>query len=213
MFTGLVETLGTIKEVATNKEGRTIRVLSPIAKELQIDDSVAVNGCCQTVIERTDNEFLVQAVHVTLEKTTLGELKSGDEVNLELAMRASDRLGGHLVQGHVNAVTELSSIKEIGKNWEIWFKVPQGQGKYIVKEGSICIEGISLTVADLTDDEFMVTIIPHTYEKTNLKHKRSGSRVNIEVDILAKYIERLLAPYGNNKSKIDSSFLKDNGFA
>ncbi len=195
MFTGLVETLGTIKEVASNKEGRTLRVSSPIAKDLQIDDSVSINGACQTVIERTDSEFLVQAVHVTLEKTTLGELETGDEVNLELAMRASDRLGGHMVQGHVNTVTELSRIKEIGKNWEIWFKLPEGQEKYIVKEGSICIEGISLTVADLTDSEFMVTIIPHTYSKTNLKHKTPGSRVNIEVDILAKYIERLLTPY------------------
>lgn len=211
MFTGLVETLGKISEVSSNKEGKALRIETDLAKEMGIDDSVSVNGACQTVIERSDNHFIVQAVKVTLDKTTLGNLTPGEDVNLELAMKASDRLGGHLVQGHVNAVSEVKSIKEIGKNWEIWFQIPQGQGKYIVKEGSICIEGISLTVADLKEDSFMVTIIPHTYEKTNLKNKSIGSKVNIEVDILAKYIERLLMPYGNS-SKIDKDFLSKNGF-
>lgn len=211
MFTGLIETIGKVKNISSNKEGKLLTIESHLAQELEIDHSVSVNGACQTVIKKTENTFDVQAVHITLEKTTLGSLNSGDKVNLELAMLANARLGGHMVQGHVNGVGELKAVKEIGKNWEIWFSIPEGQEKYVVKEGSICIDGISLTVADLRQGELMVTIIPHTYENTTLHNKSVGSKVNIEVDILGKYIERLITPYLKNSS-LNKDFLSSRGF-
>lgn len=193
MFTGLIKEIGTIRKISPTTEGIRICVESVnLIKDIKIDDSVAINGVCQTAVKVSENSFEVEAVKVTLEKTSLGQLRQGDPVNLELALRPIDRMGGHFVQGHVNGVGEIGAIAKNGKNYVLRVKFKEELNKYIVKEGSIAIEGISLTVSDKTDQYFEVSIIPHTFENTILKHKKVGSIVNIEVDILAKYIENLL---------------------
>ena len=193
MFTGLIKEIGEIKSVVTNPEGKLLGIKSrELIKEIAIDDSVSVNGACQTVVKVKGDIFYVQAVHVTLEKTTFGSLKPGNPVNLELSLRPMDRLGGHFVSGHVNGTGQITKVLSQGKNWLITVKYPKELEKYIIQEGSIAIEGISLTVAYLKKGEMTVSIIPHTYEKTTLGSKKVGDKVNLEVDLLAKYIEKLL---------------------
>jgi riboflavin synthase len=193
MFTGLIKEIGEIKSVVTNPEGKLLGIKSrELIKEIAIDDSVCVNGACQTVVKVKGDIFYVQAVHVTLEKTTFGSLKPGNPVNLELSLRPMDRLGGHFVSGHVNGTGQITKVLSQGKNWLITVKYPKELEKYIIQEGSIAIEGISLTVAYLKKGEMTVSIIPHTYEKTTLGSKKVGDKVNLEVDLLAKYIEKLL---------------------
>lgn len=192
MFTGLIQDQGTINEIKENEEGREFVIETKLASEITVDASVATNGTCLTATSKTDNTFTTQAVHITLEKTSLGTLKVGDKVNLELALRAADRLGGHFVQGHVNGVAKFVGSKNFGENFEMEFKLPKNLLPYIVQEGSIAVEGISLTVARLTGDKMLITIIPHTYKNTNLSLKRPEDPVNIEVDILAKYVENIL---------------------
>jgi riboflavin synthase len=193
MFTGLIKEIGEIKSVVTNPEGKLLGIKSrELIKEIAIDDSVCVNGACQTVVKVKGDIFYVQAVHVTLEKTTFGSLKPGNPVNLELSLRPMDRLGGHFVSGHVNGTGQITKVQSQGKNWLITVKYPKELEKYIIQEGSIAIEGISLTVAYLKKGEMTVSIIPHTYEKTTLGSKKVGDKVNLEVDLLAKYIEKLL---------------------
>jgi riboflavin synthase len=195
MFTGLVKEIGKVKRVSSNAEGKILEIESKeLLPEIGVDDSVSINGACQTAIEVGSNSFVVQAVHTTLQKTTLDLLKVGDEVNMELALRASDRLGGHIVQGHVNDMGYIADIRNLGKNYLVTIKISSKQMKYIVKEGSVTIDGISLTVADVfaADNSFQVSIIPHTWDHTVLRNRHVGSSVNIEVDILGKYIENLL---------------------
>ena len=195
MFTGLIKDLGIIKSMKKIAEGVEFEIQTKLASEIGIDDSVAVNGVCLTATSVSAETFKMQAVNITLEKTTLGKLNEGDLVNLELALRFSDRLGGHIVQGHVNGVGALENSKNQGENYELWFSIPNQFKKYIVKEGSIAIDGISLTVADVDFDHgsrFMVTIIPHTWNNTQLHKKRLGDGVNIEVDMMAKYLENFI---------------------
>ena len=189
MFTGLVKDIGTIISVEENTEGKIFEIKTNLISEIKIDDSVAVNGCCLTATKINENSFIAQAVHVTLEKTSLGYLQVGSKANLELAMRLSDRLGGHLVQGHVNAKAKLKSIEPKGNNINLWFDIPVTQMKYIISEGSIAISGISLTVAAIVENSVMVTIIPHTWHHTNLNTLNINDEVNIEVDMMAKYLE------------------------
>lgn len=193
MFTGLVKAIGTVEKVESNLEGSKFTFHCPrLAPEIKIDDSVSVNGVCLTATEVSSSGFSAQAVHVTLEKTNLGELKNNAQVNLELAMTLSDRLGGHLVQGHVNATAKLIKQDFKGDNVELWFEIPLTQMKYIIKEGSITLDGISLTVADIIHNQILITIIPHTWENTILKNKIIGATVNLEVDMMAKYLENFL---------------------
>lgn len=193
MFTGLIQELGTIQSVVSNAEGKEFIIKAPkLIKEMAIDDSVATNGVCLTATKVAGDTFRVQAIHMTLEKTSLGSLRTGDKVNLELAMRPSDRLGGHMVQGHVNALGKIKSIKTVGDNWEIQVSFPPELRKYMISEGSICLDGISLTIARLETSNLTVAIIPHTLEKTTLSAKKIGDHLNIEVDIVAKYIENFL---------------------
>lgn len=209
MFTGLVKEIGKIKRVTKNTEGALIEVYSEtLLSEIEIDDSVSINGACQTAIAVSDKTFLVQAVHVTMEKSSLGKLKAGDEVNLELAMRISDRLGGHIVQGHVNDIGTVRDIRNTGKNYLVIIGVSSSQMKYIVKEGSITIDGVSLTVSEVykADCSFQVSVIPHTWDNTVFRNRRIGSSVNIEVDILGKYIENLLFADGGHIKGSLSSF-------
>jgi riboflavin synthase len=193
MFTGLVQELGTIQSISTIAEGKEFIIKAPkLIKEISIDDSVATNGVCLTATAVTNESFKVQAVHMTLEKTSIGLLKIGDKVNLELSLKPSDRIGGHFVQGHVNGLGKIKSIKTVGENWEIEVHFSPDLRKYMILEGSIALDGISLTIARLTSESLTVAIIPHTLEKTNLSSKKVGDHLNIEVDIMAKYIENFL---------------------
>jgi riboflavin synthase len=218
MFTGLVKEIGIVKAIYPNQEGVELIIKSKVLlPEIEIDDSVAINGACQTAIKIKDDCFHVQTVHVSLEKTTLGNLKSGDEVNLELALQLKDRLGGHLVQGHVNDVAKIIRIDSKGENYQVKLKVSHDQMKYIVKEGSITIDGISLTVSDVDKEgsAFMVSIIPHTWQNTVLRNRTVGSSVNIEVDILGKYVENLLfykQNHTNSTSSISEEWMRSKGF-
>lgn len=193
MFTGLIQELGTIESVHTNAEGKEFVIRAPgLIKDIAIDDSVATNGVCLTATKITGDTFRVQAIHMTLEKTSIGKLKAQDKVNLELSLRPSDRLGGHFVQGHVNTLGKIEKIQKTGDNWEIQVSFSPEYRKYMISEGSIALDGISLTIAKLTDVTLTVAIIPHTLEKTSLSTKKVGDVLNIEVDMMAKYIENFL---------------------
>lgn len=215
MFTGLVKDLGELVQTSTIAEGKRLLIKAPkLINEIKIDDSVSVNGVCQTAVAIHGDSFEMIAVHTTLEKTTLGSLRQGDLVNLELAVRASDRLGGHIVQGHVNGLATLSAMKNFGSNYDLDFKIDPSLRRYIVAEGSIAIDGISLTVARVGADWFGVTIIPHTWNNTALAKRKIGDKVNIEVDILAKYLENLIAHTApkESKSNLTLDWLKEKGF-
>ncbi len=205
MFTGLIEEIGIIKSIGNLGGGRKITVsASKIMDDLKIDDSVSINGACQTVIKVNSKEFEVIAVEETLRKTTLGSLKSGDEVNLERAMKVSDRLGGHIVQGHVDTVGKVLSIKKENTGILYRFSFPSDFAKYLVNTGSICINGISLTTAKVESNSFDVALIPHTISVTTFKNLKQGSEVNLEFDILGKYIEKMLNHNKNSrKSNLD----------
>ena len=193
MFTGLIQEVGTILSVTQNKEGKEFIIKAPkLIKEIKIDDSVATNGCCLTATAINGDTFKVQAVHMTLQKTSIGQLKANDRVNLELSLRPQDRLGGHFVQGHVNSLAKIKQIKTIGENWEIEVSFPKELRKYMISEGSVALDGISLTIAKLTEDILTVAVIPHTLEKTTLGTKKAGDHLNLEVDMIAKYIENFI---------------------
>ena len=201
MFTGLIQTIGSIRRLtpAGEASGRSLRIdiSSPdVAGELAVDDSVAVNGVCQTVTRVDGGIFSVTAVEETLRKTTFGSLKEGEEVNIELAMKLQDRLGGHMVLGHVDAAVEIIAFRKEGESWLLSVKIPSEFLKYVIPVGSIALDGISLTVARLDGPTVTSAIIPHTYEHTVVKHYRAGKMVNVEFDILGKYIDRHLAARG-----------------
>lgn len=201
MFTGLIQEVGIIESINANTEGKEFVIRAPeLIKEIKIDDSVATNGVCLTATKIQGECFHVQAIHVTLEKTSLGHLKARDKVNLELSLKPTDRLGGHFVQGHVNALGKIKSISKIGNNWEIEVTFPENLRKYMISEGSIALDGISLTIARLTSSTLTVAIIPHTLEKTSLSSKKIGDVLNLEVDMIAKYIENFVM-FGKDSSK------------
>ncbi len=194
MFTGLIQEVGSITKVQSNKEGKVFTIHCPkLFSEIKVNDSVAVNGTCLTATELKDHSFKAQAVHVTLEKTSLGSLELDSNVNLELALRPIDRMGGHFVQGHVNTLAEIKEIEMIGDNWNFTFEIHKKYSKYIVREGSISIDGTSLTISDHNEqkNQFKVTIIPHTLDKTIFRNYKVKTRVNIEFDMLFKYLESL----------------------
>ncbi|MDZ7688791.1 MAG: riboflavin synthase [Halobacteriales archaeon] len=190
MFTGIVEETGRILGVEENDDGVRLRVGASFVPERGA--SVAVNGACLTA-ERADNEgFEVFVSEETLKKTWLGELEEGEDVNIERAMPADGRFDGHIVQGHVDTTTRVAEVRQVGEDWEYTFEVPEGYERYVVEKGSVTIDGISLTVAELNDGSFTVAIIPETYEVTNLSDKDAGDLVNFEADIVAKYVESTL---------------------
>ena len=188
MFTGIVEELGTVGSI---KSGVLIVDASLVLEDLDVKDSICVNGACLTVTGLTGKGFQVDVVPETLRRTNLGELTSGSKVNLERSLQMGGRLGGHIVQGHVDGTGEISSIEEDGDAYLYSFTVSPELSRYIVQKGFICVDGISLTVVDCVDDEFMVTLIPYTREHTVLGTKSEGNKVNLEADIMAKYIEKL----------------------
>jgi len=214
MFTGIVEEIGKIEKITPIAGGFTLQIKAEkVIEELAVNDSVCIDGVCLTVTKFDKNSFLVDAVGATLEKTTFNQIKADTLVNLERSVRLNDRLGGHLVQGHVNGIGTISEIKKLGENYLVKVIVPQELEKYLIKEGSIAINGISLTIAEMNNNEISLSIIPHTWQKTNLKVKKVNDNVNVEIDILAKYVEKLLTKENNSSGRIISeSWLKDIGY-
>ncbi len=196
MFTGLISHLGNVKSIELNKESAKLVITNPaITKEIKVGDSISVNGVCLTATEFDSEGFTVDVMVQTLNLTSTGKLKAGDLVNLELATKSSDRLGGHIVQGHVDGVAQVVAIAQEPKWQRMDIKLPRALMKYVVAQGSITVEGVSLTVGQLDDDadQVIVWLIPETLAKTNLSKKQVGDLLNIEVDVLAKYVERLIA--------------------
>jgi len=192
MFTGIVEALGTVVAITDEGSNRNFHLESPISSELRVDQSLSHNGVCLTVTRLEKGGHWVTAVRETLDKSNLGDVKKGDAVNLERSMSANGRFDGHIVQGHVDGTAVVKSIHDENGSWRLDFEHVPGQGFVTVEKGSICVNGISLTCFDCTDHSFAVAIIPFTYSHTNLGKARHGDRVNLEFDILGKYIERLL---------------------
>jgi len=192
MFTGIIETLGRVAELKHENGNVHITVESTIAHELKIDQSVAHNGVCLTVVAVADGLHTVTAIEETLNKSNIGHFKLGDLVNLERCMQMNARLDGHIVQGHVDQTAVCTGYNELDGSWEYTFTYDATKGNVTVEKGSICINGISLTVVNSQDNSFSVAIIPYTYEHTNLQHVREGSVVNLEFDIIGKYVARLM---------------------
>jgi riboflavin synthase len=192
MFTGIIETLGKITKLRRDQGNLHTTVESAISSELKIDQSVAHNGVCLTVIAVADGNHTVTAIEETFNKTNLGHLKSGDPVNLERCMQMNARLDGHIVQGHVDQTAVCTNFKEHNGSWEYTFEYDSAPGNVTVEKGSICINGISLTVVNSKPNSFSVAIIPYTFEHSNLKQVRKGSIVNLEFDIIGKYVARLM---------------------
>ncbi len=192
MFTGIIETLGKISDLRHDHGNLHITVESAIAGELKIDQSVAHNGVCLTVIALADDKHTVTAIEETLNKTSLGQLKTGDLVNLERCMQMNARLDGHIVQGHVDQTAVCIDFKELDGSWEYTFEYDAAPGNVTVEKGSVCVNGISLTVVNSKANSFSVAIIPYTFEHTNLQQVCKGSVVNLEFDIIGKYVARLM---------------------
>ncbi|MGB1211689.1 MAG: riboflavin synthase [Lacinutrix venerupis] len=193
MFTGIIETLGYVTNLNYELENLNITVKSNISKELKIDQSVAHNGVCLTVIEIIDDCYTVTAIKETLDKTNIGKLNIGDVINLERAMKLGDRLDGHIVQGHVDQTAECINIKETNGSWLYTFKYDSSLNNITIEKGSITVNGVSLTVVNSKRSEFSVAIIPYTHEHTNFKNFKIGSTVNLEFDVIGKYVSRLNA--------------------
>jgi riboflavin synthase len=192
MFTGLVQDRGRVEAVDQTAGGVRLRVGSALAGDLEDGDSVAVDGVCLTATAVGADEFAADVMNETLERSTLAAVAMGRAVNLELPLRAVDRLGGHVVQGHVDGVGELVEVAEEGFARRMWIEPPPELLRYVVEKGSIAVAGVSLTVADVAEDRFAVALIPETLERTTLGGVTVGDRVNLEVDVLAKYVEKLL---------------------
>jgi len=214
MFTGLIEDIGKINQLQPINNGLSLTIESQlITSELNIGDSVAINGVCLTVTRIQSPMFTLEAVQETLEKSTISSLHIGSKVNLERAIRFGDRMGGHFVQGHVDGKGTINKIEKIGST--VWFeiKIPQQFEHYIISKGSIAIDGISLTVAEKTNGIVKISVIPHTFENTNMQFLSEGNQINIEVDMMAKYVENFVHPQKNEKkSTITEEWLREKGF-
>ena len=197
MFTGIIETLGQVQVVKKEGSNVDLTIQSNITNELKIDQSVAHNGICLTVVDIIDDFYKVTAIDETIQKTNLSFWKVGDKINLERAMKLGDRLDGHIVQGHVDQVGECKSIIEIDGSWVFTFEYNFELNNITIEKGSITVNGVSLTVVNSKNNEFSVAIIPYTFEKTNFKFFKVGTKVNLEFDVIGKYVSRLFL----NKSK------------
>jgi riboflavin synthase len=212
MFTGIIEEMGSVKSLRREAGAARLAVsASAVLGETALGDSICVNGVCLTVVELGKKEFSADVAVETLKVTNLGELKTGSKVNLERALRLSDRIGGHLVSGHVDAVGRIREKREEGNGWRIFFDAPGTVLRYVIKKGSIAIDGVSLTVADADATGFSIAMIPHTAKLTTLGFKSAGDSVNLEADIIGKYVERLLA--GRGEGGVSLELLTRTGFA
>ena len=199
MFTGLIEDVGNVTTVDRDDDGARLHISTQLAPEITEGDSVAVNGCCLTATSIDANGFETEAMNQTLDVTALDGVDVGTRVNLELAMKASDRLGGHIVQGHVDGVGTVLQTEDDGFARRVRVELPPELLRYVVDKGSITLNGVSLTTADLGDSWAEVSLIPETLERTNLGEAEPGSKLNVECDIVAKYVERLVAPFAGKE--------------
>lgn len=192
MFTGIIESLGKIERIVTDQANKHFCISSPISQALKVDQSISHNGVCLTVTKVEGNKHWITAVDETLKKTTLGNWSEGNLVNLERCMVANGRFDGHIVQGHVDQVGICKNVQEVGGSWLFDFEYDPAFGNVTVEKGSICIDGVSLTCFNSSESAFRVTIIPYTFEHTAFKDLKPGNRVNLEFDIIGKYVKRLL---------------------
>lgn len=194
MFTGLVEEKGILIEKIPTGDGFQLEIQAwKVLEDLNIGSSIAVNGCCLTVVKRSERTFSVDTIEETLNKTNLGVLKQGDKVNLERPLNADARLGGHFVLGHIDTTGKIEDIKELSNSHWMTISFPEKFSKYLIYVGSVAIDGVSMTVAKLNNDSFSVGIIPHTWKETIFSEKKIGDTVNLEFDVLGKYVERIMS--------------------
>ena len=194
MFTGIIEELGSVRGIEERGENARIVISANVVTEgTNHGDSISVNGVCLTALDIQPDSFAADVSRETLLRSTLGRLRPGSPVNLERAVTPATRLGGHIVQGHVDARGRFTSVEDHGESWTVKIAYPKEIARYLVFKGSVAVEGISLTIAGLTDDHFEIAIIPKTWEVTNLSHLKPGDEVNLEVDVIGKYVERLLS--------------------
>ena len=215
MFTGIVEEVGLVAEIAPGAAGARLRIrCRKVLEDTAPGASICVNGVCLTAVDLRPDSFAADVSPETLRRSNLGDLTPGAAVNLERAMPASGRLGGHIMQGHIDGAGELLSLEPLGGgNWWLRVSIPPEMERYVAFKGSIGIDGISLTVAEVEEGAVAVAVIPHTVENTNLKHRRAGDRLNIECDILAKYVEKLLEAYRPpRQEKLTLEKLRDLGY-
>ena len=191
MFTGIIESLGTVKEVQKENDNLHLTIASSITNELKIDQSVSHNGVCLTVVALSEDAYTVTAIRETIEKTNVGDWQVGDIVNLERAMKLGDRLDGHIVQGHVDQTGICKNIKSANGSWYYTFEYDENWNNITIEKGSITVNGVSLTVVNSKKNEFSVAIIPYTYEHTNFKNFKTGTKINLEFDVVGKYVARL----------------------
>jgi len=213
MFTGLIEDVGKVLKIAKTGSSGRLDVSSAIPQEeIKLGDSVAVNGICLTVVEKGSCRISFDVSPETIDRTAFKQLRQGHFVNLERALRLGDRLGGHIVSGHVDCVASIVSRREISGNFVYDFRIPGKFAKYIIEKGSVAIDGISLTVNTVSEDGFSVNIIPHTAQETNLQFRKPGDEVNIETDILGKYVECLLSGKTGRQGGVTMELLAKKGF-
>jgi len=212
MFTGIIEEIGKIEEISKHGPNLKLKIkASKIPSDLKVGDSININGACQTVIGTDSDSFTVEAVEETVRRTNLGQLKRNDLVNLERSLRFSDRLGGHLVTGHIDCLGKVKSIAKKDGSFLYEFELSQAYLTYLVEKGSVAVDGISLTVVEVLKNSFSVSVIPFTLENTTLGSKKIGDLFNIETDLIGKYVERILT-YKKDKSVITEEWLKDKGW-
>jgi len=217
VFTGIIESVGSIG--AMQAKGSDMRVSIQVGKldmsDVQLGDSIATNGVCLTVVEFSAQHYVADVSMETIKRTGFANYQQGMAVNLEKALMATSRLGGHIVSGHVDGVGEIASMENTGQTWEIWVKAPDNLARYIAEKGSITVDGVSLTVNDVDGAKFKLTLVPHTLQETIIQHYQVGTRVNLEVDVIARYLERLMlgdkAAQSTGK-EINLSFLAENGY-
>jgi riboflavin synthase len=214
MFTGIIESKGKVSRVEYRGQGKRLTLEIPMdLTDLKLGDSININGVCLTVAEKKGQMVGLDLSPETLGKTILGELKEGDKVNLERALRLTDRLGGHIVTGHIDGIGVIAEKRKERDFFSLRVRIPQLLSKYVVEKGSVAIDGISLTVNECGGEEIQMTLIPYTVERTTLIDKREGDRVNVETDILGKYVEKMIDRGERESRRVDLSFLKDHGFA
>ena len=195
MFTGIIETVGevVVKELREGDVKLTLKADESYLEAVMLGDSIACNGVCLTVVDRTSNQFMLDVSVETLSLTTIGDWDVGSKVNLEQAMIASSRFGGHIVSGHIDRIGEIIDITEDARSWRMTVRVPKNIRQYIAKKGSICVDGVSLTINSVEDSEFSVNIVPHTFSHTIIGDYKLNQKVNIEIDTIARYVERLVS--------------------
>ncbi len=213
MFTGIIEGKGRLVRIERRGEGKRLTIELPsYLTEMQLGDSISINGACLTVVEKSDRMVQFDLSEETIKRSTLGKLREGDKVNLERALRLSDRLGGHFVTGHIDGIGVITEKRRERDYVTLRVRVPENVLKYVVPKGSIAMDGISLTVNEVGDRDILLTLIPYTLEKTTLMDKREGEAVNLEADLLGKYVERLIQPKNRKTDGLSLSFLREHGF-